>query len=259
MIGVCGGTASGKTTVTETIKEYFKDTNSISVVNVDFFYKGVTPEVTAMFPDGRVNFDDPRMIDDQKLLHCLKDLKAGKDVELHEYSYAIHNHTENTFIIKSADIVIVEGIFAFHWPEITQMFRLRVFVHCNGEYRLIRRIRRDMASRGRTLESVLEQYETFVKPSHDKYVEPCRHYAHLIIPWETRDDAVYVNAVETLISHIQHILSVKKANQSGGHHPSRPDRIDRSNREERARSEDTRHVSTIGSVSANLGLPVDLR
>ena len=144
----------------------------MSVVNVDLFYRDLTPELSQHF-NGQINWDDPCMIDHDELIKCLKALKRREKYIVYDFDYTSSKHNlEKQIIIEPAEIVIVEGIFAFYWPEIRDIEKLRIFVDCSGEYRLMRRLVRDTKERGRTVESIIEQYTKFVKPSFDKYIAP---------------------------------------------------------------------------------------
>ncbi|CAL6084276.1 Uridine_kinase domain-containing protein [Hexamita inflata] len=200
-IGVAGGSASGKTSITTIIKQYFSDTKSVSVVTIDDFYRDKSEELIARF-NGRINWDDPYMIDDQLLLQCLNTLAARKSYVIKKYDYTVSRHTNEEFEVKPADIIIVEGIFAFYWQHIRELQKLRIFVDCSGESRLMRRIIRDVKERGRTVESVIEQYARFVKPSFDKFIQPQIKLAHLVLPWENMDQNTNLAAVELLVNYI---------------------------------------------------------
>ncbi|CAL5983260.1 Uridine_kinase domain-containing protein [Hexamita inflata] len=205
-IGVAGGSASGKTSITAIIKQYFSDTKSVSVVTIDDFYRDKSEELIARF-NGRINWDDPYMIDDQQLLACLHSLAERKPYTMNKFDYKVSMHSSETITIVPADIIIVEGIFAFYWQHIRELQKLRIFVDCSGESRLMRRIIRDVKERGRTVESVIEQYARFVKPSFDKFIQPQIKQAHLVLPWENIDQNTNLAAVELLINYISVLAS----------------------------------------------------
>ena len=117
-------------------------------------------------------------------MNCMEKLKNREQVQIKKYDYTVSRHIEEIITIEPADIIIVEGIFAYYWKPIRDLFKLRIFVDCCGEFRLMRRIIRDVKERGRTVEGVLEQYATTVKPSFDKFILPQRNFAHLVLPWE---------------------------------------------------------------------------
>eukprot|EP00768_Dysnectes_brevis_P005393 gnl/Dysnectes_brevis/387_a429_7788.p1 GENE.gnl/Dysnectes_brevis/387_a429_7788~~gnl/Dysnectes_brevis/387_a429_7788.p1 ORF type:complete len:251 (+),score=65.26 gnl/Dysnectes_brevis/387_a429_7788:69-821(+) len=202
MIAVAGGSASGKTTVANVISEYFKE-KSVAIICIDLFYRDLTPDLQN--EDGSVNWDDPKMIDDEHLKQSLLTLSSGKPITLNEYSYRTSSHTDKTFVVKPAEILIVEGIHAFFWPFLRDMCSLRVFVEVDADIRLIRRITRDTEERGRSIKSVMTQYVETVKPSHDEFIRPMRKHATIIIPGGVK--TLNIAAIELLINHIDLSLS----------------------------------------------------
>lgn len=142
------------------------------------------------------------MIDESELLKCMEKLKNKEPVIIKKYDYTVSRHIDEDIIIEPADIIIVEGIFSYYWKSVRDLFKLRIFVDCCGEFRLMRRIMRDVKERGRTVEGVIEQYATSVKPSFDKFILPQRSYAHLVLPWENMGTNTNLEAVELLINYI---------------------------------------------------------
>lgn len=179
LIGISGGTGSGKTTVVHQIINELPETE-VGVLSQDAYYKknnSLTIEERA-----HLNFDHPKAIDFELLVQHIKDLKAGKIIEQPIYSYITHNRTNDTTTIHPKKVIIVEGILIFTYPELREMFDIKIFVHADSDERLIRRLKRDISERGRTMEEVLERYQTTIKPMHLQFIEPSKSFADIIIP-----------------------------------------------------------------------------
>ena len=177
LIGIAGGTGSGKTTLTRHLKEHFGD--DATVIGHDSYYKrqeGKTYEERA-----QVNYDHPNAFDTELLIQHLRELKAGRSIQCPVYSYADHNRTNQTVTITPTKVIIVEGILIFQNPTLREMFDIKIFVETDADERILRRCLRDVEERGRTLQSVVNQYLTTVKPMHEKYVEPSRKYADIVV------------------------------------------------------------------------------
>ena len=177
LIGIAGGTGSGKTTLTRHLKEHFGD--DVTVIGHDSYYKrqeGKTYEERA-----QVNYDHPDAFDTELLIQHLQELKAGRAIQCPVYSYADHNRTDQTVTITPTKVIIVEGILIFQNPTLRDMFDIKIFVETDADERILRRCLRDVEERGRTLQSVVNQYLTTVKPMHEKYVEPSRKYADIVV------------------------------------------------------------------------------
>ena len=175
-IGIAGGTGSGKTTLTEHLKQHFGD--DISVVHHDSYYKyqGRPFEERC-----KQNYDHPDAFETSLLVEHLKALKAGRSIQCPVYSYVDHNRTDETVEVFPTKVIIVEGILIFQDPTLRDMFDIKIFVETDADVRILRRALRDIRDRGRTLESVITQYLTTVKPMHEQYVEPSRKYADIIV------------------------------------------------------------------------------
>ena len=176
-IGIAGGTGSGKTTLTRHLKEHFGD--SVTVIGHDSYYKrqeGKTYEELA-----KVNYDHPSAFDTDLLIQHLKELKAGRSIQCPVYSYVDHNRTDETVTVYPNKVIIVEGILIFQDPTLRDMFDIKIFVETDADVRILRRALRDVEQRGRTLQSVVTQYLTTVKPMHEQYVEPSRKYADIVV------------------------------------------------------------------------------
>ena len=177
LIGVAGGTGSGKTTLTRHLKEHFGD--AVTVIGHDSYYKrqeGRTFEERSI-----VNYDHPDAFDTDLLIRHLKELKAGRPIQCPVYSYADHNRTDRTVEILPSRVIVVEGILIFQDAALRDMFDIKIFVETDADERILRRCLRDVEERGRTLQSVAEQYLATVKPMHEMYVEPTRKYADIVV------------------------------------------------------------------------------
>ncbi|RLD26309.1 MAG: uridine kinase [Bacteroidetes bacterium] len=195
IIGIAGGTGSGKTTVVQQIVEELPQ-NEVCVISQDSYYK----DTSEMTYDARVriNFDHPKAIDFNLLVDHLKELRSGSTIDQPVYSFVDHNRTSETIITKPKKVIIVEGILILTHPEIREMFDLKIFVHADSDERLIRRLKRDMTERGRDLNEVLIRYQTNLKPMHDEFIEPTKEFADIIIP-NNRYNTVAVEMIRNII------------------------------------------------------------
>ena len=195
IIGIAGGTGSGKTTVVNQIIEELKN-EEVDVISQDSYYQDTTH---LSFEDRKkINFDHPKSIDFDLLVTHLKDLKAGKNIQQPVYSFKEHNRTGETIEIEPRKVIIVEGILILTHPEIREMFDIKIYVHADSDERLIRRLKRDIADRGRDLDEVLTRYQTTLKPMHQQFIEPTKEFADIIIP-TNRYNTVAVDIVQTII------------------------------------------------------------
>lgn len=195
-IGIAGGTGSGKTTITRLLSERFgKD---VSVIYYDNYYKAhddLTYDERA-----KINYDCP--FDTELFLEDVAKLKRGEDVLCPVYDYTVHNRSNQTLLIKSAPVILLEGILLLSDERIRDLLDIKIFVDTDADVRILRRIMRDVKERKRSLESVVEQYLTTVKPMHEMYVEPSKRYANIIIP-EGGHNMVAVNMLmERINAHI---------------------------------------------------------
>lgn len=195
IIGIAGGTGSGKTTVVNQIIEELKN-EEVDVISQDSYYQDTSH---LSFEDRKkINFDHPKSIDFDLLVSHLQDLKAGKNIQQPIYSFKEHNRTGETIEIEPRKVIIVEGILILTHPEIREMFDIKIYVHADSDERLIRRLKRDIAERGRDLEEVLNRYQTTLKPMHQQFIEPTKEFADIIIP-TNRYNTVAVDIVQTII------------------------------------------------------------
>ncbi|XP_022883924.1 uridine kinase-like protein 1, chloroplastic isoform X1 [Olea europaea var. sylvestris] len=196
VIGVSGGTASGKTTVCDMIIQQLHD-HRVVLVNQDSFYRGLTPEELQRVHE--YNFDHPDAFDTEQLLECVNELKNGHSVHVPMYDFKTHQRSSNSFRqVNASDVIILEGILVFHDQRVRNLMNMKIFVDTDADVRLARRIRRDTVERGRDINSVLEQYAKFVKPAFDDFVLPSKKYADVIIP-RGGDNHV---AIDLIVQHI---------------------------------------------------------
>lgn len=176
LIGIADGTGSGKTTLTKHLKKRFGD--DITVIGHDSYYKRQDRPFEERC---RQNYDHPDAFDTDLLVEHLKALKRGETIQCPVYSYVEHNRTDQTVEIKPTKVILVEGILIFASQELRDMLDIKIFVETDADVRILRRCLRDVEERGRTLESVVTQYLTTVKPMHEQYVEPSRKYADIVV------------------------------------------------------------------------------
>ena len=196
IIGIGGGTGCGKTTVVNQILKELSE-KDVGVISQDSYYQD-----TSNLPyDERVkiNFDHPRSIDFELLVSHLKYLKDGQTVEQPVYSFVQHNRTGDIILTHPRKVMIVEGILILTNPELRDMFDIKIFVHADSDERLIRRLKRDIAERGRDLQEVLSRYQNTLKPMHEQFIEPMKEYADLIIP-NNKYNTVAIDVVKTIIN-----------------------------------------------------------
>ena len=179
VIGIAGGTGSGKTTVANMILEQVGP-EKITFLPHDAYYKDLSDRTQE--ERAQVNFDHPASLETELLIEHIKDLKAGKTIPLPSYDFKTHTRTAVTIPIKSQPVILVEGILIFVEPELRKLFDVKIFVDTDSDLRFIRRMQRDITERGRTTQSVIHQYLKTVRPMHLEFVEPSKRYASVIIP-----------------------------------------------------------------------------
>ncbi len=196
IIGIAGGTGSGKTTVVHQIMNELPETE-VGIISQDSYYK----ETNSLSFDERalINFDHPRAIDFELLVNHLKELKAGNNIEQPIYSFVTHNRTSDTIITHPRKVMIVEGILILANAELREMCDIKIFVHADPDERLIRRLKRDIAERGRDLDEVLNRYQTTLKPMHEQFIEPTKAFADIIIP-NDKYNTVAIDVVRAVIT-----------------------------------------------------------
>ncbi|MBQ4062423.1 MAG: uridine kinase [Christensenellaceae bacterium] len=177
IIGVAGGTGSGKTTLVNQLCKRFGD--DITVIKHDNYYRAhddLTYDERCL-----LNYDHPDSFETELLAEHLKSLKAGRPVQCPVYDFTVHNRSDKTITIKPSKVIIVEGILVFATPELTDQMDIKIFVDTDADVRILRRITRDVKKRGRSLDSVVSQYLTTVKPMHEQFVEPSKRKADIIV------------------------------------------------------------------------------
>lgn len=177
IIGIAGGTGSGKTTITNLLKNRFFE--KVSVVYHDNYYK--RHDNLSFEERKRINYDSPDAFDTDMMIEDLKKLREGEPIFCPVYDYTIHNRTDKTQRVDPADVIIVEGILIFQNEELRNLMDIKIFVDADADERLLRRILRDCGERGRSVESVAAQYRNTVKPMHEKYIEPSKKFADIIV------------------------------------------------------------------------------
>ena len=178
VIGIAGGTGSGKTTLMNNIVEEFGDV--VTILSHDNYYRRL--DHLTMEERTKVNYDEPAALETELMATHLQALRSGFAVECPVYDFSQHNRSSETIHIVPRKVIIVEGILIFENQALRDLMDIRIFVDTDADVRLCRRIKRDVTKRGRTLESVLEQYQTTVKPMHEKYVEPSKKFANIVVP-----------------------------------------------------------------------------
>lgn len=196
IIGIAGGTGSGKTTVVnQIVAELPKD--EVGIITQDSYYKDTSD--LSYQERTKINFDHPNSIDFPLLAQHIKALRAGESIAQPVYSFVDHNRTGNTVTISPKRVMIVEGILVLTQAQIRELFDIKIYVHTDSDERLIRRLKRDITQRGRDLEEVLGRYQTTLKPMHQQFIEPSKEFADIIIP-TNRYNTVAVDIVRTIIN-----------------------------------------------------------
>ncbi|XP_017113916.1 uridine-cytidine kinase isoform X1 [Drosophila elegans] len=219
LIGVAGGTASGKSTVCKKIMEQLgqaeMDHTQRQVVSIsqDSFYRELTAAEKAKAQKGLFNFDHPDAFNEELMFSTLQNILQGHKVEIPSYDYRTNSlDFENMLVIYPADVVLFEGILVFYFPKIRELFHMKLFVDTDSDTRLARRVPRDINERGRDLDAVLTQYMTFVKPAFEEFCSPTKKFADVIIP-RGADNTV---AIDLIVQHIRDFLNNRSRHGSTG-------------------------------------------
>jgi uridine kinase len=197
LIGVAGGTASGKTTVCDLIMQNLQEQRVVLIAQ-DSFYRPLTAYEHENV--GAYNFDHPDAIDTKYLVEVLQKLMLRQSVDIPVYDFVTHSRSDEKIHIESGDVIIIEGILVLAMEEIRAMCHMKVFVDTDDDLRLARRLKRDTVDRGRSVDGVITQYTTFVKPMFDTFVSPSKKYADVIIPWAQGENTV---AIDLIVQHIR--------------------------------------------------------
>ncbi len=205
LIGIAGGTGSGKTTLTDHLQQRFG--GDITVIHHDSYYKR---QDIPFEQRCKTNYDHPDAFDTPMLVEHLRQLKAGQSVRVPIYSFTDHQRTDETELVLPSKVIIVEGILIFQDPALRQMLDIKIFVETDADVRILRRALRDVRDRGRTLESVITQYLTTVKPMHEQFVEPTRKYADIIVLEGGRNLVALDMIMQRIAGHIAEVSPAGK-------------------------------------------------
>jgi uridine kinase len=201
IIGIAGGTGSGKSTVARSILESIPEKN-VAIIEQDCYYK----DQSHLPPTERVNvnYDHPLAFDTDLLIEHLEQLIGGQAIEKPQYDFTVHNRKKQTERVEPRDIILVEGILVLDSPKLRELMDIKIFVDTDADVRIIRRIVRDMRDRGRSLDSVINQYLNIVKPAHNEFCEPTKRYADIIIP----EGGYNKVAVDIMVTKVKSIIGI---------------------------------------------------
>ena len=199
VVGIAGGTGSGKTTITKKLMQRFG--GDVSVIYHDNYYKA--HHNMSYEERSRLNYDHPDSFDTDLLIQAVKDLKAGRSVTCPVYDYTIHDRSDKVIVVKPAKGIIVEGMLIFQSRELCQQMDIKIYVDTDADVRILRRITRDVRDRGRSLEGVINQYLSTVKPMHEQFVEPSKRNADIIIPEGGHNQVAMEMVMERVRAHIE--------------------------------------------------------
>jgi len=199
VIGLAGGSGSGKTTIAESVVEIVGPEH-VALVPHDAYYRDQS--ALSFEERARTNYDHPDSLESELLASHLKQLRAGEPVERPVYDFSTHTRADETVTVEPQSVILVEGILVLAEPELRDLMDLRVYVDTDADLRLLRRLRRDLVERERTVDSVIDQYEATVRPMHIQFVEPSKRFADIIVP-----EGYNPGAVGTVISMIRHYVN----------------------------------------------------
>lgn len=199
LIGIAGGSASGKSSIAQRLKNEYSLTNSVVIIRQDDYYKDQSH--LTMEERVKTNYDHPLAFDNELLIQHLNALMNGETIEKPTYDYTVHNRSEVTETIKPCDVIVLEGLFVLESESLRDLLDMKIFVDTDADLRFIRRMVRDVKERGRSLDSVVSQYTTTVRVMHDLFIEPSKRYANLIIP-EGGHNEVAIDLLTTKINSI---------------------------------------------------------
>ena len=199
LIGIAGGSASGKSSIAQRLKNEYSLTNSVVIIRQDDYYKDQSH--LTMEERVKTNYDHPVAFDNELLIQHLNALMNGETIEKPTYDYTVHNRSEVTETIKPCDVIVLEGLFVLESESLRDLLDMKIFVDTDADLRSIRRMVRDVKERGRSLDSVVSQYTTTVRVMHDLFIEPSKRYANLIIP-EGGHNEVAIDLLTTKINSI---------------------------------------------------------
>lgn len=202
VIGVAGGSGSGKTSVTKAIYDSFKG-HSITMIQQDYYYKD---QSDLPFEERlKTNYDHPLAFDNELLIEHIEKLLRYEPIEKPVYDYSIHTRSKEVIAVEPKDVIILEGILILEDERLRNLMDIKLYVDTDADIRIIRRLSRDIKERGRTLDSVIEQYTNVVRPMHNQFIEPTKRYADVIIPEGGQNHV----AIDLMVTKIQTILEQK--------------------------------------------------
>ncbi|MCF0112112.1 MAG: uridine kinase [Erysipelotrichaceae bacterium] len=199
IIGIAGGSASGKTSIAEILKKTFEEQKSVVIIRSDDYYK--CQDHLTMEERVKTNYDHPFAFDTDLMVEHIMELLKGRSIEKPTYDYTIHNRSKVTETIEPCDVIVLEGLFVLEDEQIRSLLDIKIFVDTDADVRFIRRLKRDVEERGRSLDNIVNQYMTTVRVMHNQFVEPSKRYADLIIP-EGGHNTVAIDLLTTKISSI---------------------------------------------------------
>ena len=200
IIGIAGGTGSGKTTLTLRLKERFGD--DVSILYHDNYYKSHSD--MPYEARTKLNYDHPDAFDTPRMIADLEALRRGEAIQSPTYDYTIHDRARETVEVRPTKVVVVEGILIFENRTLRDLMDIKIFVDTDADVRILRRITRDVKERGRSLDSVVTQYLTTVKPMHEQFVEPSKRYADVIVPEGGENLVALMMLIQRIAYHIEH-------------------------------------------------------
>ena len=199
VIGIAGGSGSGKTTLVKNLLEKFS--GNITVISHDNYYKehsDLTYEQRCL-----INYDEPAAFETDLMVAQLEQLRQGNAIQCPVYDFTVHNRSDQVTTIQPEKVIIVEGILIFADEQLRKLMDVKIFVDTDADIRILRRLRRDVNKRGRSIESVIDQYQTTVKPMHEKYVEPSKKYADIVVPEGGRNQVALAMIEGTIRAHLE--------------------------------------------------------
>ncbi|MBR2891430.1 MAG: uridine kinase [Bacilli bacterium] len=204
IIGIAGGTASGKTTIAKKLKKISEPYGKVAMLRLDDYYKDARDK--SLEERRKINFDHPDSIDITLLIEHIEALKQGKSINKPIYDFVYSVRSEETELVEPSDVLIIEGIMIFAYPELINLFDMKIYVDTPDDIRFIRRLKRDIEDRGRTIQSVVNQYLTTVRPMHHTFVEPSKRHADIIVPEGGKNEVaidVLSTKIRSLLKHAQ--------------------------------------------------------
>ena len=199
IIGIAGGSASGKSSISAQLKERYEQSGSVVIIRQDDYYKDQSEKT--MEERVKTNYDHPFAFDNDLLVENLQSLLKGEEIKKPIYDFVNHTRSSKTEVVKPSDVIVLEGLFILEEEKLRSLCDMKIFVDTDADVRFIRRLIRDVKERGRTLDSVVEQYQTTVRVMHNLFVEPSKRYADVIIP-EGGKNSVALDLLITKISSI---------------------------------------------------------